>query len=157
SPGPLRSDHALALITRLQGDTMSIVRSNFAPMLIWLAWGPLLALSTAQMSCRQLDPAFCASHPDDVDCARRSGIDAGMFDDNEQCAYPTPVCDIFRSMCVPCTSADLGSCAGTTPVCGDERCRGCVADSECASQTCLPDGACASPLDVLYVAPDGSD
>src|ERR1044071_8834120 len=100
---------------------MSIVRSN-------------LAILTLLLGCRQLDPAFCASHPDDVDCAPRTAIDAGMCDDNEQCTYTTPVCDIHRSMCVSCT-----------------------ADAECASQTCLPDGACAVPLDVLYVAPDGSD
>lgn len=100
---------------------MSIVRSN-------------LAILTLLLGCRQLDPAFCANHPDDADCAPRTGIDAGMCDDNEQCAYTTPVCDIHRSMCVSCT-----------------------ADAECASQTCLPDGACAVPLDVLYVAPDGSD
>jgi hypothetical protein len=123
---------------------MSIVRSN-------------LAILTLLLGCRQLDPAFCANHPDDADCARRAGIDAGMCDDDEQCMYPTPVCDIERSMCVSCTGVDVGSCGGTAPVCDDDRCRACVADAECASQTCLPDGACAAPLDVLYVAPDGSD
>ena len=100
---------------------MSIVRSN-------------LAILTLLLGCRQLDPAFCANHPDDADCARRAEIDAGMCDDNEQCMYSTPVCDTQRSMCVSC-----------------------AADAECASQTCLPDGSCAVPLDVLYVAPDGSD
>jgi hypothetical protein len=52
----------------------------------------------------------------------------------------------------------LGACSGATPVCGaDEACHPCALDAECASQTCLPDGSCASPLDVLYVSPTGSD
>jgi len=52
----------------------------------------------------------------------------------------------------------MGACSGATPVCGaDEACHACAMDAECASQTCLPDGSCASPLDVLYVSPTGSD
>jgi len=38
----------------------------------------------------------------------------------------------------------------------DDTCRGCAADAECASLTCLPDGACADAGTVLYAAPDGS-
>jgi hypothetical protein len=53
---------------------------------------------------------------------------------------------------------NVGVCSGATPVCGaDETCHPCALDAECASQTCLPDGSCASPLDVLYVSPTGSD
>jgi hypothetical protein len=122
----------------------------------------LLGLAPALPACRQLNPAFCASHPQDIDCASRAGIgagiDAGMCTEDEQCTDPTPVCDITRSMCVPCKSGEVGACGGTTPVCGaDEACHACAMDAECASQTCLPDGSCASPLDVLYVSPDGSD
>ena len=52
---------------------------------------------------------------------------------------------------------EVGACRGTTPVCGaDEACHACTMDTECASQTCLPDGSCASPLDVLYVGPTSS-
>jgi hypothetical protein len=115
-------------------------------------------------SCRQLNPEFCASHPQDLDCAGRAGlgagagIDAGMCTEDEQCTDPTPVCDITRSMCVPCTVVEVGACGGTTPVCRtDDACHACTVDTECASQTCLPDGSCASPLDVLYVSPTGSN
>jgi len=34
-------------------------------------------------------------------------------------------------------------------------CHGCAADADCGSQTCLPDGSCAAPGDVLYAATDG--
>jgi hypothetical protein len=120
----------------------------------------VLGIALALPACRQLNPEFCASHPQDVDCAGRSGagIDAGRCTQDEQCTDPTPVCDIVRSMCVPCMPGKMGACSGATPVCGtDEACHPCAMDAECASQTCLPDGSCASPLDVLYVSPTGSD
>lgn len=138
---------------------MSIVRSMLTSI---LASGvmpyPLLALPAALLSCQELDPAYCASHPGDVDCAGRTGIDAGVCHGDDQCMYPTPVCDIGRSMCVACTVVEPGSCNGATPVCGDDSaCRGCRADEECGSHTCLADGACAAPLDVLYASPGGTD
>jgi len=129
--------------------------SSCSPLVRLLPWA---ALGLA--SCQQLDAEFCASHPQDVDCAGRFGLrtDAGMCTMHEQCSYPTPVCDKVRSMCVACTPAESGACGGATPVCGsDDACHGCAADAECASQTCLPDGACASPLDVLYAGPAGSE
>src|SRR5690349_8681041 len=105
-----------------------------------------IVITAALVSCQRINPEYCASHPGDVDCAGRTGLDAGMCYDNDQCMYPTPVCDIPRAMCVACNPGDVGSCGGAAPVCGsDERCRGCTADTECASQTCLPDGACADP------------
>jgi hypothetical protein len=111
------------------------------------------------LACRQLNPEFCASHPQDIDCARSgAGIDGGLCTQDEQCTDPTPVCDITRSMCAPCIPGKVGACSGATPVCGaDDACHPCVLDTECVSQTCLPDGSCASPLDVLYVSPTGSD
>lgn len=139
---------------------MAIVRSgSLFPGLIGLG---ILGIAPALPACRQLDPEFCASHPQDIDCAGRlgtgAGIDAGQCTQDEQCTDPTPVCDITRSMCVPCMPGKVGACSGATPVCGaDEACHPCAMDSECASQTCLPDGSCASPLDVLYVSPTGSD
>jgi hypothetical protein len=125
-------------------------------VLPWLAVGLGLGLA----GCPQLDPEYCARHPQDVDCARKFGVrvDAGMCAGRDQCAYPTPVCDVQRSLCVACTATEIGACGGTQPVCGaDDACHGCTADADCASQTCLPDGACAAALDLLYVAPTGSD
>jgi hypothetical protein len=120
----------------------------------------VLGIAPALPACRQLNPEFCASHPQDIDCAGRSGAgnDAGLCIQDEQCTDQTPVCDIVRSMCVPCIPGKVGACSGATPVCGtDDACHPCAMDAQCASQTCLPDGSCASPLDVLYVSPTGSD
>lgn len=109
------------------------------------------------LCCQQLNPEFCATHPQDVDCAG-VGIDAGSCTNDSQCVKPTPVCDIARSMCVQCTAAETNACGASTPVCGaDEQCHACAVDADCASLTCLPDGSCASVIDVLYVNPDGSD
>lgn len=137
---------------------MSTVRSR--SLLLGLFGFAVLGPALALPACRQLNPEFCASHPQDIDCAGRSGagIDADLCSQDEQCTDPTPVCDITRSMCVPCMPGKVGACSGATPVCGaDDACHPCAMDAECASQTCLPDGSCASPLDVLYVSPTGSD
>jgi hypothetical protein len=117
-----------------------------------------LAIAPALVSCRQLNPRFCAAHPEDVDCARLSGIDAGACTRDDQCPESTPICDTVQSRCVQCTASEPGACTGVTPVCGgDGSCRGCAQDSECVSLTCLPDRACAPLLDVLYVSPDATD
>jgi len=133
---------------------MSTVRSRA------MFLGLLGSLALAAPACRQLSSEFCASHPQDVDCAGRTGagIDAGLCTQDEQCTDPTPVCDITRSMCVSCLPGKVGACGGTAPACGtDDACHPCTMDAQCASQTCLPDGSCASPLDVLYASPTGSD
>ncbi len=145
---------------------MSTVRSRSVHSRSFFGHVGLLAglhvgLALALPACRQLDPEFCATHPQDVDCAGRAGsgpIAAGLCTEDEQCTNSTPVCDITRSMCVPCMPGKVGACGGVAPVCGvDEACHPCAMDTDCASQTCLPDGSCASPLDVLYVSPTGSD
>lgn len=123
--------------------------------------GLLAGLAFGVPACRQLNPEFCANHPEDLDCIGRTGIgagiDAGLCTQDEQCTNSAPVCDITRSMCVPCMQGKVGACGGATPVCGvDEACHPCAMDAECASQICLPDGSCASPIDVLYVSPTGS-
>jgi parallel beta helix pectate lyase-like protein len=141
---------------------MSTVRSPSvrSPSFFGLV-GLLAGLAFGVPACRQLNPEFCATHPEDLDCIGRTGIgvgiDAGLCTQDEQCTNSTPVCDITRSMCVPCMQGKVGACGGATPVCGvDEACHPCSMDAECASQTCLPDGSCASPIDVLYVSPTGS-
>jgi hypothetical protein len=141
---------------------MSKVRSRSVRSRSGFRCAALLAgLALALPACRQLDPEFCASHPEDVDCIGRTGIgmgiDAGLCTQDEQCTNSAPVCDTTRSMCVPCMQGKVGACGGATPVCGvDELCRPCAMDAECASQICQPDGSCTSPLDVLYVSPNGS-
>lgn len=140
----------------------------------------ILGLASAlTAACRTVNPAFCDSHPDDRDCrtdaapgmARDAGpgavpdavidavLDAGGCTADLQCAGATAVCDAARGRCVACTAAEPGACRDGAPVCGDgDVCRGCLGDAECASRTCLPDGACAAPGSVLYAAapPAGS-
>ncbi|MBK7536761.1 MAG: right-handed parallel beta-helix repeat-containing protein [Myxococcales bacterium] len=67
------------------------------------------------------------------------------------------MCDLSAApaVCVQCTpgpSGDAGACTGTTPVCDTAKtCRGCTADSECASNLCAPNGSCAAASDIAYV------
>jgi hypothetical protein len=117
-----------------------------------------LSLSVALMlSCQERNPAYCMWHPEEAGCGVDQEIPPAMCTNDTECVKPTPVCDTTSSMCVECTSSDPGSCAAATPICGaDDRCHGCVADADCASNTCLPDGACAPALEVLYAATEGS-
>jgi hypothetical protein len=125
----------------------------------------LCTLLLPMVSCQELNPEFCADHPDDAACLGRgkssgSGPDGGTASascmNNAECTVPTPVCDTTRSMCVACTPDEPSACRGTTPTCGaDDTCRACAADADCESSTCLPDGSCAAPIEVLHAAPDG--
>lgn len=109
------------------------------------------------LSCRELNPVFCAGHPDDLACFSKAGIDAPSCTSNEECAPPTPICDTIRSMCAQCIATQSSACRGTAPVCGaDDTCHGCTLDADCASMTCLPDGSCAEAGSVLYAATDGA-
>jgi hypothetical protein len=115
----------------------------------------ILGLASALMlSCKERNPAYCDGHPEDVDCRGDGGIGPATCTSNTQCTQTTPVCDTTRSMCVQCTAAEASACRDAAPVCGvDDTCRSCAADTECASMTCLPDGACVAPGSVLYAAP----
>jgi len=87
----------------------------------------------------------CDEPPDPTSCTS-----------NDQCAEPTPVCDVTGAMaCVQCTPDQPGACSGATPACDEDRtCRACRAHAECAaSGICLPDGSCADPAQVAYVRP----
>lgn len=77
---------------------------------------------------------------------------------SEQCASPTPACDLGTMACVQCTPQEPAACTGPTPVCGgDHTCRACSAHAECPeSDACLPDGRCASPGEVAYVQAGGT-
>lgn len=68
------------------------------------------------------------------------------------------VCDLIMELCVQCTVTDTAACTGYTPVCGpSETCVACSAHGQCASNVCLPDGACSDGGDVAYVDPTGTD
>jgi hypothetical protein len=67
------------------------------------------------------------------------------------------VCLQPDGVCVECTADDERNCTVDKPQCGtDNRCRGCRANSECASGACLENGACADANQVLYVSPTGA-
>ena len=74
-----------------------------------------------------------------------------------ECTGTTGVCELASGTCVQCTSAEAGACGGDAPVCGDDfECRACVADTECTSGACLPDGSCADPNTVVWVSTQAS-
>lgn len=109
------------------------------------------------LSCQERNPAFCMWHPEEAGCGVDPGIPPAVCASDAECVNPTPICDTSSAMCVECTVSEPGGCVGATPICGaDDRCHGCAADADCASMTCLPDGACAPVLEVLYAAADGS-
>lgn len=102
-----------------------------------------------------LNPKYCAAHPDDADCMREMPMGCTT---NGQCEAPTGVCLVEERTCVQCTITDAAACAGATPVCGaNNTCGGCSKHSDCASAACLPDGACGSDVNVAYVSPMGTD
>jgi hypothetical protein len=76
-------------------------------------------------------------------------------DGPEDCAAPTPTCDLGTGVCVECvTAAECSTgevCSSTTNTCGL-----CSEDIECASQVCLPDGTCADSARILFADPAGT-
>jgi hypothetical protein len=127
--------------------------------------GALLVVALAPGCGKQLNPAYCDQHPDDVDC-RSSGmvaIDAPMGEcrTSAQCAgNPSgSVCDVLSQTCVQCIlDVDVTGCSGATPQCGeDHQCHGCIYDAHCpGSNVCLPSGMCADETAVLYARPNGT-
>jgi hypothetical protein len=129
-----------------------------------IRWFSLAALACgALMACdalfgKELNPKFCAAHPDDSECR---GDASQSCSSSAQCEAPL-VCDVAGTQsCVACTPEEPAACTGPAPVCGgDHACRGCVAHAECpGSNVCLPDGSCADAGQVAYVepAPTGTD
>jgi hypothetical protein len=102
----------------------------------------------------ELNPKYCAAHPDDADCMREMPMGCSS---SAQCAEPTAVCLVEERTCVQCTTMESSACMGTTPVCGaDNTCGACSKHSDCASAACLPTGACGSDAEVAYVDPSGT-
>src|SRR5687768_10246492 len=117
----------------------------------------------AMLGCgRTLNPAYCADHPEDVDC-KNAGLVA--IDAPPGCAangcVGNPngtVCDTATQQCVQCiVGVDDNACVGETMICGDDNlCHGCIYDAHCTSSVCLPNGSCAMEGDVLYARPAGT-
>ena len=65
------------------------------------------------------------------------------------------VCEETTGACVGCLART--DCGGRTPICDQQSCRACRADSECADPgICLPDGHCAMATEVVFVEYKGS-
>src|ERR1041384_4047357 len=139
-----------------------------------LAIGVLIA---AAIGCdgllgKELNPAFCAAHPEDPECGQQPTPDAAVIDAppdvstacmaNSECTRSdnTGVCDMADTMmCVQCTASDdpCATALPATPVCIAKQCAKCTQHAHCkASRVCLPDGSCAGEALVAYVAPGGT-
>jgi hypothetical protein len=106
----------------------------------------------ALAGCETRSAKYCAANPDDPACGgMNQGSDSNTSSCGE-CTAPRPFCDP-NNECVQCITTPDCDATGTAPVCDQEVCRGCTAHSECASNACLPNGACGTDDDVAYVDP----
>lgn len=113
--------------------------------LVWAALGGCNALLG-----REIDPEFCAAHPDDSRCP------VSRCTASSECA-DLLVCDVPSGQCVECTQDEPGACKDDRPVCGvDNTCRGCTDHSECGSEVCGPEGTCIDASMVAFVAAQGT-
>jgi hypothetical protein len=76
----------------------------------------------------------------------------GRCTGSQDCAAPTPTCDLDRGVCVECLTT--AECA-TGQVCVASACGSCTEDTQCDSQVCLQDGTCADAARVLFADPAG--
>ncbi|MEO8846259.1 MAG: right-handed parallel beta-helix repeat-containing protein [Kofleriaceae bacterium] len=110
------------------------------------------------VSCK--NPNYCEGRNPDNNCdeapvdGTTSGSDAEAFDCVSMGCSGGKVCDTSSHACVTCI--DNNTCSGATPVCSNDACTGCTLNSQCASDACLPTGACAAATDVAYVSPSGT-
>jgi hypothetical protein len=79
-----------------------------------------------------------------------NGVCPSTPDGSELCTQSHDDCVCLESVCVDCTVDDERNCTVDKPQCGDDiRCRGCRANSECASDACLETGFCADTNQVV--------
>jgi hypothetical protein len=117
---------------------------------------------------KELNPAFCAGHPDDPECMQLipdAAVDAppegpSLCMANPECMRTdnTGVCDV-DGMCVQCTETDnpCEAAIPDKPACTNKQCAKCTLHTQCkASNVCLPDGGCAPEAMVAYVVADGT-
>ena len=128
------------------------------------AVAPLAIAVAALGSCNASNANYCLGRNLDNNCNEPAndagGPDStitGCSDDTTCTASGLKVCDTTLSptACVACHGSDSNNaCADMTPTCGsDDRCHACASHSDCASNACLPTGACGSDGDTFYVTP----
>lgn len=122
-----------------------------------------LVISLSVLGCHT-NANYCPGLNPDNNCSESDGGFDSMppCKSNASCSAPIAICDLSgggaEGRCVQCTATDKAACTGTTPICGaDDACQPCSAHSQCASNVCLPNGACSAEnaTDVAYVAPSG--
>lgn len=110
------------------------------------------------LGCEKRSEKYCGSHPDDL--ANCEQLDAPeppkvMCEMDSQCSPPH--CELKSHVCVECLDAMHCDAGELCDVGGTYTCRGCIAETDCASLACLPSGSCADEGSVLYVDPSGND
>jgi len=107
--------------------------------------------------CKERNSLFCQNDMNANDPACAGQVDAQQAcETSPDCTGNETVCKLPDRVCVECTTAEADACTLTTPICGNDVCRGCMNDDECESNVCLNDGACASAESVLFAANAGS-
>ncbi|HEY5926289.1 MAG TPA: right-handed parallel beta-helix repeat-containing protein [Kofleriaceae bacterium] len=118
-----------------------------------------LIVITLLAACSKPNPNYCPGNPDD-NCTLDADINApqGCATAADCTNAAMPVCEPTEMICVACTADMAGACSGMTPVCtAANTCSACVTHDQCASQACLPTGACGDDTNVAYVAASGGD
>jgi hypothetical protein len=120
----------------------------------------LVALVIAFAGCTRANPNYCPGAPDNNCNNVDAGPDAPMrCAASDECTQDGAlVCKLPDGICVECV--DRSTCMKPAePVCDTtvNECVGCRSHGDCpASGACLPDGSCADPAQVAYVAANGT-
>lgn len=117
-----------------------------------------LGASLLAVGCEKRSEKYCGSHPDDLaNCEQLDAPEPAkvMCEMDSQCSPPH--CEIKSHVCVECLEAMHCNAGELCDVGGTYTCRGCIAETDCLSLTCLPSGTCAGEGNVLYVDPSGND
>lgn len=135
------------------------MRARFYVVALTAGLAAGLASALALIGCTKTSEKYCGLHPEDAEnCGDGSGSPTCDIDGDCAATAATGVCEVGDGVCVQClpeAGRDI-ACAGTTPICDGTSCRGCSADTECATNVCVAGGRCAAADEVAYVAVAGS-
>ncbi|MEO8551054.1 MAG: choice-of-anchor Q domain-containing protein [Kofleriaceae bacterium] len=142
-----------------------------------------IALFLGLAACTEKNPALCSDESpcsDGLICRGNQCV-AETCTTAQECEAGAPYCsgglcamtceidaecpgfggDVADAFCIGGTCAecrDASDCTDPTrAICDAHACRGCTADSECASGACGADGACVDAATLLYLDPSGFD
>jgi hypothetical protein len=108
-------------------------------------------------ACTRTSEKYCGLHPQDLANCPPSDAPRQMCTDDSTCPTESPHCLLESGigMCVGCR--DDGDCALSCDP--DSRtCRTCAEHADCiASNACLPEGACGTNDNVIYVSATGTN